>query len=235
MFNAALQDNVLCIRAPGAEWLSSGPAGGFCSADAAYNITVPDSFTRTDLDAYITERRERAGFTTSGPALLTGVEMAHARGAHLDGIVAWASVGLSNPATLRLSVDGEDVVSMGKETGTVNLVVGTDRALDTRGLASLFGVVVEAKTATLLTGTGYPGTTTDAAIVGCDPTGASAPFAGSATPVGKAARVCVRDAVQASLEAAYPDGDWPDSVADAEYGVQADRTATVVHPSEENP
>lgn len=230
MFDAELRDDVLCITARQAAWLSSGPAGGIVSGDAAYNITVPDGFSRTDLAAYIRDRRERAGFSREGPALLTGVKMAHARAAGLDGIVAYATVGLSNPAGLSQEPTGVEADRGDAEVGTVNLIVGTEKAVDEAGLATLFGVVVEAKTATLLARTGHPGTTTDAVIIGSHQDGPAASFAGSATDVGQAARVCVRDAVQASLAAAYPAGDWPDSVSAAEYGVQAERKASVFQP-----
>jgi len=79
----------------------------------------------------------------------------------------------------------------------------------------------------LLATAGVPGTTSDAVVVGDDPTGEPAAFSGSATPVGAAARVCVRDAVRASLRSRYPDGDLPGPAADAEHGVVADERAEV--------
>ena len=114
--------------------------------------------------------------------------------------------------------------------GTVNLLVGTTRALADGALATLLATAVEAKAATLQQLTGYSGTTTDAVAVGCDPTGTSADFAGSATAVGRATRVCVRDAVRESLDARYPEGDYPDSVADAEHGVLTTERATLFDP-----
>ena len=108
--------------------------------------------------------------------------------------------------------------------GTVNLLVVTSRALDDAGLVTLLATAVEAKTATLLAETGFPGTTSDAVVVGCDPEGERARFAGSATPVGAAARACVRDAVGASLRSRYSDGEIPETVAAAEYGVRTTRS-----------
>jgi adenosylcobinamide hydrolase len=63
--------------------------------------------------------------------------------------------------------------------------------------------------------TGFTGTTTDAVAVGCEPGGDPAPFAGSATPVGRATRACVRRAVDAAVGAR---GSVPDTVAGAEHG-----------------
>jgi adenosylcobinamide hydrolase len=64
-------------------------------------------------------------------------------------------------------------------------------------------------------------------VVADDPDGEPAAFSGSATPVGAAARVCVRDAVRASLRSRYPDGDLPGPAGDAEHGVVADERAEV--------
>ena len=53
----------------GARWLSTGWNGGYRDGDAAYNISVPDGWDRTDLTAYVRERIDEAGFTAGGPAL----------------------------------------------------------------------------------------------------------------------------------------------------------------------
>jgi adenosylcobinamide hydrolase len=103
--------------------------------------------------------------------------------------------------------------------------VAVERALPDGALATLLGTAVEAKTATLRATTGFSGTTTDAVAVGCDPSGEPAEFAGSATAVGAAARVCVRDAVLASLDTAVDDP--PASVAEADHGVVTGGTAGV--------
>jgi adenosylcobinamide hydrolase len=82
---------------------------------------------------------------------------------------------------------------------------------------------VEAKTATLQALTGFTGTTSDAVVVGTAPDGDPADFAGSASAVGDATRACVRDALRATLAARYTEETWPETVADAEYGVVTDR------------
>jgi adenosylcobinamide hydrolase len=177
--------------------------------------------------------------------------MEHARGARAGPVVAVATAGVSNPAALPVSetTDGRrrrDDRQMARDNrqaacddtaphhdGTVNVLVGTTRALDEGALASLLGVVVEAKTATLLARTGFPGTTSDAVIVGTATDGEPATFAGSATTVGGAARACVRAAVDASLDARYvgTDAAVPASVADAEHGVVTDERATRFDPA----
>lgn len=209
MFETTVTDGVLRLHQPGARWLSTGWDGSFERAEVAYNITVPEGWERTDIGAYIEECRERAGFTVTGPTLLTGVEMQHARGARLDPVVAYATVGLSNPAALPMDptgAEGKQIADL-PDIGTVNLVVGTTRCLDEAALANLLSIVVEAKTATLLAETGFPGTTSDAVVVGSDKSGEPATFSGSATAIGAAARACVREAVRASFRSRYADRD----------------------------
>jgi len=237
MFETTVRDGVCQIRRDGARWLSTAWDGGYRTADTVYNITVPEGFERTDLDAYRAERLSGAGFPV-GPALLTGVHMAHARCARSGPVSVLATAGLSNPAALPMSTE-ETAAADGTAAnpadspdwrpGTVNLVVGVDRALDDGALATLLATTVEAKAATLLDAADVPGTTSDAVIVGCVPSAESAPFAGSATEVGAAARVCVRDAIQASLAARY-DGDDLPTVEDAAYGVVTDRDTMVFEP-----
>ncbi|PCR90939.1 adenosylcobinamide amidohydrolase [Natrinema ejinorense] len=245
-YAAIRRDGVLRITRPNTEWLSTGWNGGRRVADCAYNVSVPEGWDRTDLEAYVDERLERAGFETpenaTGPTLLTGVDIGDARGARRGPVTAYATAGISNPAALPTTVEPESepasetpASSEGKleqGRGTVNVVVGTTRALAAGALANLVAVTAEAKAATLLAETGFPGTTTDAIIVGHDPDGPSAAFSGSGTEVGAATRACVRDAVLASLRAHYAAADAaaPESVADAPYGVSTDERATVFRP-----
>lgn len=241
MYETEIIAGVLRFSRPDTRWLSTGWNGGFCDADAAFNVTVPTDFERTALEAYAQERRTAAGFDTPGATLFTGVELQHARGATCGPVTCVATAGLSNPATLPLesACTGEpsapgrpDGPRDARGPGTVNLLLGTDRALDEGTLASLCATVVEAKTATLLGRTGFTGTTTDAVVVGSDPSGVETPFAGSGTTLGRAARACVRDAVSASLQARYEDVEIPASVDAAEYGAKTDAVATTFDPND---
>ncbi|RQH01438.1 adenosylcobinamide amidohydrolase [Natrarchaeobius oligotrophus] len=246
-YRAVRRDGVLRVARRGTEWLSSGWNGGRRTADVAYNVSVPDGWDRTDLSAYVAARLERAGFGSNGderdaPVLLTGVDLEHARGSRCGSVTAYATAGLSNPAALPMDPDGgtlpDSVTDDGPADepspdplGTVNLVVGTTRALASGALANLLAVAAEAKAATLLSTTGFPGTTTDAIAVGHAPDGRASTFSGSATPVGAATRACVRDAVTASLRSRYEDADgYPASVAEATYGVSTDVEARVFRP-----
>ena len=230
MFATTIESGVLQAHRPDTRWLATGHDGGYRTADAAYNVSVPEGFDRTDLGAYRTERREHAGFTTEGPTLLTGVDLTHARGARAGPVTVLATAGVSNPAALPMVPTGEptDHDEDPAPPGTVNLLVGTTRALSDGALATLLSTTVEAKTATLVAETGFTGTTSDAVVVGCDPTGQRAEFAGSATEVGAATRACVRDAVVASLDTRYDDG--PPAPGAAEYGVVTDRQSDISRP-----
>ncbi|RXK46987.1 adenosylcobinamide amidohydrolase [Halorientalis pallida] len=230
-------DGVLQFSGPD-RWLATAPGGGYRTGPVAYNVSVPEGFDRTDLETYIAERRERAGFERAGPALLTGVALEHARTARLDPVTVVATAGLSNPAALPMEPDSDasdeegGAASADRETGTVNLLVGTTRALDRGAQATLLATAVEAKTATLQSVTGFTGTTSDAVVVGSTTDGEPADFAGSGTPVGAATRACVREAVRASLHSRYADREVPDSVADADHGVRTAERATVVEPTD---
>lgn len=256
-YAATRRANVLRISRPATEWLSTGWNGGRRVADHAYNVSVPDGWDRTDLGTYIGERLERARFgqtagDETGPALLTGVDISDGRGARHGPVTAYATAGVSNPAALpmvpeptaasdanstsdaRVLEPGESDLEQGRERrpGTVNVIVGTTRALAPGALANLVAVAAEAKAATLLAETGFPGTTTDAVVVGHDPAGPPADFSGSGTEVGAATRACVREAIRASLSVHYTESDvsLPESVADAVYGVSTDVRAEVFSP-----
>ncbi|TQQ79722.1 adenosylcobinamide amidohydrolase [Halonotius roseus] len=241
MFETTITDGVLQARRPHTDWLSTGVDGGRQHADAAYNVTVPTGWEKTDLRAYIDRRVADAGFDADGPALLTGVEQRHARRAALDPVEAIVTAGLSNPATLppRDSIDTSTPTPESGDAecnadhghpGTINIIVGTSRALPPAALASLLASVVEAKTATLARRTGFTGTTSDAVIVGSDPDGEPTRFVGSATAVGNAARACVRDGLTAALDARYQNEEHPESVGDADHGIETTATATVSTP-----
>lgn len=185
-----------------------------------------------------------------GPVLLTGVDLKHARGAHCGPVTVYATAGVSNPAALPMDPSGGDLPDGTLETpedglgdsdetpptrdesstvGTVNLIVTTRCRLAAGALENLLAVAAEAKATTLLARTGFPGTTTDALVVGHDPAGPEQAFSGSATPVGAATRACVREALSSALESRYggTDATIPADVETAEHGVSTDVRASV--------
>lgn len=236
-FDYERTDGRLTLHREDTRWLSSGFDGGYHNADAAHNLTVPEGFERTDLAAYAETRLEGR---PSGPTLLTGVQQRHARVASHGPIEAVVTAGLSNPAVLPIDGrprpetggDGGDGDGDGGRVGhpgTVNVFVGTTRALDEGALAGLLATAVEAKAATLSAVTDASGTTSDAVVVGADPSGEPSRFAGSATEVGRATRICVRDALLASLESRYGEA-GPPAFEAARYGVVTDADACVFQP-----
>ncbi|ERH00620.1 MAG: hypothetical protein J07HN6_02243 [Halonotius sp. J07HN6] len=149
------------------------------------------------------------------------------------------TAGISNPAVLPLrdtvADSGTDDSRTDSDTdrdhpGTINIILVTTRSLEPAGLATLLAGVAEAKAVTLYRQTSFSGTTSDAVIVGSDPAGEPAAFAGSATTVGRAARACVRDGLGAALDARYADTAMPESVADADHGTTTTATATISTP-----
>lgn len=241
MFESRVREGVLQLSRSGTRWLSSGWNGGYHEGSVAYNVSVPEGWDRTDLEAYVAERHRAAGFERAGPTLLTGVALDHARGARYGPVEAIVTAGVSNPAPLSMEPSdepsargpesgSESGLGSDPDVGTVNVFVGTVRSLAEGALANLLAVATEAKTATLLATAGIPGTTTDAVVAACDPTGIPTAFTGSATEVGAAARACVREAVVASLESRYAEREMPRSVAEAEHGIETDERAEVFRP-----
>lgn len=210
-----------------ARWLSTGWGGGYRACPAAYNVSVPEQWEEVDLDAYATTRRERAGFDVTGPTLFTGVDLCHARRARCGSVEAVVTAGVSNPAALPMEPSDHPDADSEPTLGTVNIILSTTKALTDGALATLLACVVEAKSATLLSKTDFPGTTTDAVVVGCDRNGTKQPFAGSATATGAAARACVRESICASLASRYAETPLPESVAEAQYGVTTTQQADV--------
>lgn len=233
VFELTRRENVIRFRSPGVRCVSTTWTGGFSTADACYSFSVPKGWDCTELSRYAEMRRNEVGYTERGPALFTAVDGENLRGARLGPVEVYATVGMSNPAELPMNPEGSEGELRGSEQrgiGTVNLVVGTERSLRDGALSTLLAVAVEAKAVTLFAETGFPGTTTDAVIVVCNPDGKTAQFAGSATEVGAAARACVRDVVQTGLRARYPDDGVPRSVDEAEYGVTTHQRARVFEP-----
>ena len=244
-FEASRVDGVLQVRRPGTEWLSTGWNGGRHESPCAYNVSVPEGWDCSTIEEYVPRRLTEAGFDESGPVLLTGVDMSHVRGARCGPVTAYATAGVSNPALLPMDPPGGELPdgrlecadesegdSADLEIGTVNLLVGTTRYLEGGALANLLTVAAEAKATTLLAETGFPGTTSDAVVVGHDPDGPREEFSGSATPVGAATRACVREALRAALTSRYEgtDATIPADLEAASYGVSTNVRAEIFRP-----
>jgi len=228
LFKPTVRSNVLQLRSDELDWLSTGANGGSWRASAAYNITVPEGWDETDLKTYAEKRRADAGFERSGPTLLTGVDQKHAHLARLDSVEVIVTAGLSNPTTLPpAGSTASSRPTANNQPGTINIIAATTRNLSRGALANLIAVVTEAKTATLSRLTGFSGTTSDAVIVGSDRTGEHVRFSGASTPVGRAARACVRDALTAALESRYESEPIPESVETAAYGCETTVESTV--------
>ncbi len=228
MFETTGRDSVCQIRREGARWLSTAWDGGYRTADAVYNVTVPEGFERTDLDAYRAERLSGAGFAV-GPTLLT--------------VFTW-----NTPACPeRVGVGAGDSGSL-EPRRVADVGSGDSRRLRRDCVES--GGRPDWRPGTAISSSVSTGRWTRArwrrcspppSRRGCDaarrgkrprnhigrghrrlcPERRARLFAGSATELGAATRVCVRDAIRASLAARYG-GDALPTVDGAEYGVVAD-------------
>ncbi|MFB6127354.1 MAG: adenosylcobinamide amidohydrolase [Halolamina sp.] len=245
MFDTRREGDVLTFARANTDFLSTGWRGGRRRADAAYSVTVPKGWHPDDVAEDLARRLSAAGVdhrpdeSAAGegpPVLITGVAAENCRGARCGPVEAYATTGLSNPAALPPTPEsaadpaGDSLPAADPEVGTVNLLVGTTRALSDGALANLVAVAAEAKAVTLSRTVDVPGTTSDAVVVAADPAGPPARYSGSATAVGAAARACVREAVTAALAARYDGNDPESAVADADHRVVTDVRAETFLP-----
>lgn len=198
--------SVCAIENAGGRWLHTGWNGGRYDRSRAYSVSVGADWNPNDIGHDIARRLESEGFDRPGPTLITGVEATHARIAAADSITVFATAGLSNPATLPVPGQPESGKVPSADPGhpgTVNVAVWTDRALAAGARANAIAMVAEAKAATLLETVGVPGTSTDAVLVGDRNGGEPVTYCGSGTEIGHSIRVCVRDAILASVRSRY--------------------------------
>lgn len=131
MFETKITDNVLVCSRPDTIWLSTGWHGGQRMADTAYSVSVPNGWYPDDLEIDLTNRLVDAGLLEpetgsighSAPVLITGVDMAHARGARFGPVVVYATAGVSNPAALPM--EPTDSRTPGKSEDQVTGEIGT--------------------------------------------------------------------------------------------------------------
>ena len=70
IFEPTVEANVCQLHTKGMDWLSTGFDGGVQRAEAAYNITVPEGWTETDLRGYTNRRLTEAGVENAVTAVL---------------------------------------------------------------------------------------------------------------------------------------------------------------------
>lgn len=87
-------------------------------------IALRDARSFRGLDNHVSD---------GAPALLTGVEQRHARGAKAGPVAVLATVWLSNPTAFGFQAEEDESVEDTWRPGTVNLLVGTDRSLSDVG------------------------------------------------------------------------------------------------------
>ncbi|WP_420748556.1 adenosylcobinamide amidohydrolase [Ornithinimicrobium sp. Y1847] len=188
---------------------SAAVGGGLLRPRWVLNAGVGDGFSRTDLATWSAEVAGQVGLTGLGCALLTAADVSQVQHAEVEGVLAWATVGVTKPTW---PVPAVDVGGNPGNPGTINIVVTLPVPLSPTALVQSLGTITEAKTQALIEG-GVPGTGTasDAVVVLCPEAGALGAsgrpeaFAGVRSRWGAVLARAVHGAVAAGL-AAHP---WP--------------------------
>lgn len=76
---------------------SASVGGGLVSPRWVLNVDVGGSFARTDLEEYAAEVAATLGLDGIGCTLLTAADVEQVQHAHVDGVDAWATVGVTKP------------------------------------------------------------------------------------------------------------------------------------------
>lgn len=200
---------------------SASVGGGLVRPRWVANLGVGEAFDRVDLEAYVDDRARDLGLSGPGVALLTAADVGQVAEAEVDGVRAWATVGVTKPtwacpveAAATEPAKPADAVPGPPPPGTINIVLALPVALTASALVQAVGTLTEAKAQALIEG-GVPGTGTasDAVVVlapepgrdGGEPFTGGEPFAGVRSPWGGRVARAVHTAVAAGL-AAHP---WP--------------------------
>lgn len=76
---------------------SASVGGGLVSPRWVLNVDVGGAFSRTDLEEYAAEAAAGLGLEGPGCALLTAADVEQVEHAQVDGVEAWATVGVTKP------------------------------------------------------------------------------------------------------------------------------------------
>lgn len=198
---------------------SASVGGGLVWPRLVANLGVGDSFVRTDLDAYVSERLAALGRDEQPvTALLTAADVRCWTGGESAGVQAWATVAASKPtwAARPGGLTERRTAHQVPEPGTVNIVASVPVPLTTSALVQAVGTVTEAKAQALLHAE-VPGTGTasDAVVVLCPDAvdgHEPVPFAGVRSPWGHRLAEAVRQAVSTGMQVSP----WPGVAADPE-------------------
>lgn len=223
----ARHDGVLVWSVP-AGWSaisSAAVGGGILRPRWVLNAGVDEGFARTDLEVWAAQTAGGLGLAGPGCALLTAADVSQVEHARRDGVLAWATVGVTKPTWPHDPLAGgprpdghlagprgtalEASARQVPAPGTVNIVVAVPVPLTPSALVQALGTVTEAK-AQVLVGAGVPGTGTasDAVVVLCPdrdavPGAPQVPFVGVRSTWGRRVAHAVHDAVLTGL-AAHP-------------------------------
>jgi iron complex transport system ATP-binding protein len=181
--------------------LSSALAhGGFATTHSVVNMHVDDVAPGSSPQAELAAFALQAGVDDGSVGLMTAAATQHARLAVArDGgltVASVVSVGLSNATRAGITPPAPFA------PGTINAIVLVDGRLSDAAMVNAVITATEAKTAVLAEwdvraagGEAATGTSTDAVVIACSPSGRPLPYAGPATPVGHLVARTVHDAI----------------------------------------
>lgn len=153
---------------------SAVSGGGLRIVEWILNAQVPSDYRRTDPAAHVAEIAAACELAGTGAGLLTARDVRDYRRASDGGVVADATVGISQPIWAAGDAPPHDY-----RPGTINLVVQVPVRLSEAALVNAVATATEAKTQALWrAGVSGTGTATDAVCVLCPPAGRAEPFAG---------------------------------------------------------
>lgn len=154
---------------------SAAVGGGLKAIDYLLNVSVPLDYDRTDLDVHLAEIAEEMGVSGDSVGLFTAVDVQHVVRHENQGVVADATVGVSNPTW------ASDAGGAFTEwhPGTINIVVQLPVTLSEGAAVNAAMTITEAKVQALhecnVPGTG---TASDAVVLTWPTLGEPEQFAG---------------------------------------------------------
>ena len=197
---------------------SAAVGGGIGRVDWIVNVGVGSGYTRTDLDAHAAEVAAELGLRGSGTALFTAVDVKRCSRTECDGVVVYATVGVSKPtwavaADLAVTPPRESLgsdrpasesgggdSSDENDIGTINIVAQLPVGLSPGAAVNAAMTITEAKTQALADcGVAGTGTATDAVVVAWPTAGRRERFGGPRSEWGQRLAVAAHAAVRDGL------------------------------------
>ena len=177
--------------------LSSAPVGGGLNQPGwLANIGVARDYGRTDLVDHATQTAAELGLSGNGVVLFTAADVSRFRRSICDGVIAHATVGVTQPTWAADPTDSHAPWA----PGTINIVIQLPVGLEPGAAVNAVVTVTEAKTQALHElGVAGTGTASDAVVIVWPTDAASERFAGPratwGTRIAQATHAAVRSGI----------------------------------------